>query len=305
MAGTWEFLLKDFEAWISLERGMSGHSKTAYLRDLKRLQEFSSSINPQKSPFEIEADIIRNLLEQLSELGLAASSQARWLSAVKTFFRFLEENHGLKTNPTSLISGPNQAKYLPEVLDYHEIKNLIEVIDLSLPQGHRNRALIEVLYGAGLRVTEAVTLKISQLYPDAGFIRVIGKRNKERLVPLGRPAWNAIEHYKTGERTQLKIADAYQDFLFLNRNAKPLTRVMVFVIIKDLAQKAGIKKPVSPHTLRHSFATHLLEGGADLRAIQEMLGHESITTTEIYTHLDMGYLRQVIQDFHPRVNPPK
>ena len=305
MAGAWDFLLKDFEAWISLERGMSPHSKAAYLRDVERLFKFSVERNPEKSPFEIEPETITDLLEQLTELGLAASSQARWLSAIKAFFRFLEENHGLKANPTALISGPNLTKYLPEVLDYHEINNIIEAIDLSKPQGHRNKALVEVLYGAGLRVTETITLKISQLYPDAGFIRVIGKRNKERLVPLGKPAWKAIAFYQKGERAHLKIPEANKDFLFLNKNAKPLTRVMVFLIIKELAAKAGISKAVSPHTLRHSFATHLLEGGADLRAIQEMLGHESITTTEIYTHLDMGYLRQVIQDFHPRVNLSK
>lgn len=300
MATTFEFLIKDFEAWLTLERGLSPNSKVAYLLDIRRLQEFCIAKNPLASPFEIEADTIRQFLETLTEIGLAPASQARWLSGIKTFFRFLEENHQLKVNPTELISGPNLVRYLPEVLDYQEIERLLLAIDLSQPLGHRNKAIIEVMYGAGLRVTEVVNLKISQLYPDAGFLKVIGKRNKERLIPLGKPAYKAIDLYLKGERAQLKIAEAQQDLVFLNRNGKALSRVMIFLLIRDLAKSAGIDKTVSPHTLRHSFATHLLEGGADLRAIQEMLGHESITTTEIYTHLDMSYLRQVITDFHPR-----
>ncbi len=252
------------------------------------------------SPLKVTARHLQNFLAYVNELGMSAHSQARILSGVKAFYKYLLFEELLEKDPTALIDGPKLGRKLPDTLSYPEIEQLLEAIDMSLPEGSRNRAMLEVLYSSGLRVSELVELKMNNVYFDVGFLRVIGKGNKERLVPIGKDALKFLKIYKEQSRVHVPIQSGFESYMFLNRRGKKITRVMVFTIIKQLAARIGLKKVISPHTFRHSFATHLIEGGADLRAVQEMLGHESITTTEIYTHLDRDYLRQVIQEFHPR-----
>ena len=244
--------------------------------------------------------MIQDFLVYIGDLGLSAFSQSRMLSGIKAFYAFLEYEEITGVNPTELIDSPKLGRKLPEVLNLSEIENIFEAIDHSTPEGQRNRAMLEMLYSSGLRVSELIQLKLNHVYFDIGFLRVLGKGNKERLVPIGKSALKYLEIYINDVRPHIQAKKGFENYTFLNRRGKGLTRVMIFTIIKDLVAKAGLKKKVSPHTFRHSFATHLVEGGADLRAVQEMLGHESITTTEIYTHLDREYLKQIIQEFHPR-----
>lgn len=254
----------------------------------------------QVSPLRVDVKHLQGFLAFINELGMSAYSQARMLSGLKAFYRYLLYEELIEKDPTELLEGPKLGRKLPDTLSYPEIENLLAAIELSTPEGARNRAMLEVLYSSGLRVSELVDLKIPNIYFDIGFLRVIGKGNKERLVPIGKEALKYIKIYKDEIRVHVRVQKGHESFLFLNKRGKKLTRVTVFNVIKGLAQKIGLKKKISPHTFRHSFATHLIEGGADLRAVQEMLGHESITTTEIYTHLDRDYLRQVIREFHPR-----
>ncbi|NEM98641.1 site-specific tyrosine recombinase XerD [Pontibacter burrus] len=297
---TWNITVKQFEQYLRLEKSLSGNSVEAYLRDVRKLTDFLDLNSLQVSPDKITPAILRDFLEWVNELGMTVHSQARTLSGIRAFYKFLIMEDLMAHDPTETIEAPKLDRKLPDTLNFHEIEQLFSAIDLSTPEGTRNRAMLETLYSSGLRVSELLDLKLSNLYEDMGFIKVAGKGDKERLVPIGRDALKHIKLYREGVRCHLKIKKGHEDIVFLNRRGAKLTRVMVFTIIKDLAAKAGIQKQISPHTFRHSFATHLIEGGADLRAVQEMLGHESITTTEIYTHLDRDYLKQVIKDFHPR-----
>lgn len=295
----WQVYKKGFKGWLQLEKSLSENSVSAYLHDIEKLTDYLQITNSTKNPSEILPTDLEAFLKFLNELNLIPSSQARVLSGLRSFFTYCLIEEICTTNPTAFIELPKLSRKLPDTLSFTEIEQLLQVIDLSTAEGQRNKAIIETLYSCGLRVSELVNLKISCLYVDIGFVRVIGKGNKERLVPLGREAIKYITLYKNLIRNQLTIPPGQEDFLFLNRRGNKLSRVMIFLIIKDLAQKAGIKKKISPHTFRHSFATHLVEGGADLRAVQEMLGHESITTTEIYTHLDSSFLKSTLQQFHP------
>ena len=295
----WRNALKDFEGFLKLEKGLSPNSIVAYISDIRKLMQYMEMQQLEGGPDELDHDQLFNFLVWISELGLSARSQARILSGIKAFYRYLLLEDLIEKDPTALLEGPRLGSKLPEVLSVVEIDRMLELIDLSSPQGRRNRAMLETLYSCGLRVTELIELQISGIFRVEGFIRVIGKGDKERLVPVSPRALKEIDLYLP-DRNSLSIQAGNEDILFLNRRGKMLTRNMVFTIIKELAKSAGIQKTVSPHTFRHSFATHLVEGGADLRAVQEMLGHESITTTEIYTHLDSAYLREAIISFHPR-----
>ncbi len=298
---TWSLALEQFIGALQLEQGLAANSVEAYRRDVLRLRQYLEHVGARHiAPEQVEPAHIRGLLTWVGEIGLAAPSQARLLSGLKTFFRWMVMEDLLQVAPTETIAGPKIGRHLPDVLDFPEIERLLDAIDRSTPEGERNRAMLEMLYSSGLRVSELIEQKLSNTFLEAGFLRVIGKGNRERLVPLGRAAIHHLELYLMSIRPAVPVKPGEEDFVFLNRRGHHLTRVMVFNIIKDAAAKAGIEKNVSPHTLRHSFATHLVEGGADLRAVQEMLGHASITTTEIYTHLDREYLRQVMTDFHPR-----
>lgn len=272
----------------------------AYLRDINRFSEFLECKKLKVAPEKIKFEQLKNFIKWLNELGMSATSQARMTSGLKAFFKYLLMEDLIKDDPTQLLETPKIGRKLPEVLSIQEIDLLIAAIDLSTPEGTRNKAILEAIYSCGLRVSELITLKISDIFFDEGFVKVTGKGNKQRLTPIGSVALKHIEIYRNEIRCHLQIKKGHEDILFLNRRGAQLTRVMIFTIIKDLVEKAGIKKNISPHTFRHSFATHLIEGGADLRAVQEMLGHESITTTEIYTHLDREYLRDAIIQFHPR-----
>lgn len=303
LCGMWDRYIKDFGHYLKLERSLSDNSVEAYVRDVEKLAQFTTLKHKDLAPEKISVKNLRDFLEYITDLGMSAQSQARILSGLKSFFKYLLFEGVIEKDPTTLIEGPRLGRKLPDTLSYHEIEKLLDAIDLSTPEGGRNRAMIEMLYSSGLRVSELVDLKINNIYADSGFLRVTGKGNKERLVPIGRDALRYLNIYLAEIRARPphkppKKGD--ESFVFLNRNGGKLTRVMVFTIIKNLAAHTGLRKRISPHTFRHSFATHLIEGGADLRAVQEMLGHESITTTEIYTHLDRDYLRQVIQEFHPR-----
>ena len=297
---SWELYIKQFKSHLKIERALSSNSVEAYLHDVKLLKTYVEQNEQVETPVNITSKHLHNFLEFVSQLGLSAHSQARIISGIKSFYRFLLFEDVIKDDPTSLIDSPKLGRKLPDTLSYHEIEKILEQIDHSSPEGTRNRAMLETLYSSGLRVSELITLKLSNIYFDVGFLKITGKGNKERLVPIGKPALKYINLYLDGVRCHLEIQKGHEDIAFLNRRGKQLTRVMVFTIIKNLTTKAGIDKKVSPHTFRHSFATHLIEGGADLRAVQEMLGHESITTTEIYTHLDRDYLKQVVMEFHPR-----
>lgn len=296
----WESHIKHFGTYLKLERSLSTNSIEAYVRDVEKLAQFITMNYNGISPLSITVKHLQAFLQYVNELGMSAFSQARILSGIKAFYKYMLFEELIEKDPTVLIEGPKLGRQLPDTLEYDEIVKLFEAIDLSAAEGMRNRAMLEVLYSSGLRVSELVELKLASVYFDIGFLRVIGKGNKERLVPVGRDAMKFLKIYKEETRVHVPVQKGFESYVFLNRRGKKLTRVMVFLIIKSLAAKIGLKKTISPHTFRHSFATHLIEGGADLRAVQEMLGHESITTTEIYTHLDRDYLRQVIQDFHPR-----
>jgi len=296
----WPICIKQFEEYLKLEKSLSRHSVEAYLRDIRKFSEFLDIKQLQVAPEHITPVMLRDFLEWIGELGMTAHSQARTLSGIRAFYKFLIMEDMLQNDPTDTVDAPKLRRKLPDTLHFHEIEQMLAAIDLSTPEGTRNRAMLETLYASGLRVSELLDLKISHLYEDMGFLKVAGKGDKERLVPIGRDALKHIQLYRDGVRCHLTVKKGHEDVLFLNRRGAKMTRVMVFMIIKDMAAKAGIQKTVSPHTFRHSFATHLIEGGADLRAVQEMLGHESITTTEIYTHLDRDYLKQVIKDYHPR-----
>lgn len=302
----WEPYKKGFKAYLQLERSLSDNSVEAYLRDVEILTQYLLENLPagrqeksRKNPSAISLKDLQSFLKWITELGMTANSQSRIISGIRAFYKYcLLEN--ISTNdPTTLLETPKLKRALPDTLSFEEIENMISQIDLSKPEGGRNKAILEIMYSCGLRVTEVVNLKISQLYLDVGFIRVVGKGDKERLVPIGRSAVKYINIYKDKIRVHIKVKPGNEDILFLNNRGSKLSRVMIFYIIKELALKAGIKKTVSPHTFRHSFATHLVEGGADLRAVQEMLGHESITTTEIYTHLDREYLKKTLEKYHP------
>ena len=295
----WEPYKKGFKAYLQLERSLSDNSVEAYVRDIDKLTQYLLYINSLKGPADIDLKDLQQFIKWISELGMNASSQARIISGIRAFYKYCSIEQIVKKDPSILLEAPKLKRSLPDVLSYDEIESIINAIDLSTAEGGRNKAIIETLYGCGLRVSELVNLKISNLYLDVEFIRVTGKGDKERLVPIGQSAIKYINIYKNNIRSHIQIKPGNEDILFLNRRGAKLTRVMIFLMLKDLAKKAGIKKSISPHTFRHSFATHLVEGGADLRAVQEMLGHESITTTEIYTHLDREYLRATLHQFHP------
>jgi integrase/recombinase XerD len=297
---TWSICIKQFEAYLQLEKSLSGNSVEAYLRDIRKMTQFLDSKGYRINPLDLQPAVIREFLEWINDLGMMPHSQARTLSGIRAFYKFLIMEDMLDADPTDTIEGPKLDRKLPDTLSFPEIEALFAAIDVSTPEGTRNKAMLETLYSSGLRVSELVDLRLSNLYETMGFIKVTGKGNKERLVPIGRDALKYTRIYLDEIRCHLAIKKGQEDYIFLNRRGAKLTRVMVFTIIKDLVKKTGLNKQVSPHTFRHSFATHLIEGGADLRAVQEMLGHESITTTEIYTHLDRDYLQQIIKDFHPR-----
>ncbi|WP_370519085.1 site-specific tyrosine recombinase XerD [Marinoscillum sp. 108] len=297
---SWDVYIKQFRNYLKLERSLAGNSIEAYVRDITKLREFFEIKNLEVSPLKVSQANLVDFIEFLNELGMSPYTQARMLSGVKGFFRFLLYEQLIDKDPSELLESPKIGRKLPDTLEFHEIEALLAEIDLSTDGGTRNRAMLETLYSSGLRVTELIELRISNIYVEEGFVRVIGKGSKERLVPIGREALKYIRLYKDHVRVHLDIKKGHEDFLFLNMRGSHISRISVFTIIKDLALKAGINKSISPHTFRHSFATHLIEGGADLRAVQEMLGHESITTTEIYTHLDRDYLKQIINEFHPR-----
>ena len=295
----WEPYKKGFRAYLQLERSLAGNSIEAYLTDLEKLTSFLLSRKISKAPGEIDLKDLQQFVQWVAELGMTASSQSRIISGIRTFYKYCLVEDISKTDPTTLLETPKLKRSLPDVLSFGEIEKILNAIDLSTPEGTRNKAILETMYSCGLRVSEVVNLKLSELFLDVGFVRVIGKGNKERLVPIGASAIKFIGLYRNNVRVHQEIQKGEEDILFLNRRGGRLSRVMIFLIIKDLVQKAGIHKTVSPHTFRHSFATHLVEGGADLRAVQEMLGHESITTTEIYTHLDREFLRKTLEQFHP------
>jgi len=297
----WKSYLKGFKAYLQLERSMSGNTVEAYLHDVAMLRDFIEANWPQLSPEKVEAEHLQALLVDINEMELSAGTQARVLSGIKSFFRYLLLEEVIKKDPTELLDAPKLKRPLPHVLSLAEIDKLFAAIDHSTPEGQRNHAMLETMYSCGLRVSELISLRISGLYLEAGFIKVTGKGDKERLVPVGDVAIKHIKMYREHVRAQLpKIKKDNEDILFLNRRGGGLSRVMVFLILQELAKKTGMEQNIHPHILRHSFATHLVEGGADLRAVQEMLGHKSITTTEIYTHLDRTYLRQTLEKFHPR-----
>lgn len=296
----WELLLKQFKNYLKLEKSLSINSVDAYVHDVVKLRQFLEISNKESSPDRLTYNDLVDFLVFLSELGMSPHSQARIISGIKGFYKFLMVEDIVVNDPSSLLESPKLGRKLPDTLSFPEIEDLLNSIDLSTAEGTRNRAMLETLYSSGLRVSELVELRLNNVYADQGFLRVIGKGSKERLVPIGREALKYINIYVKEIRCHLVAKPGSENHVFLNRRGAGLTRVMVFTIIKNLAKDLGMKKSISPHTFRHSFATHLIEGGADLRAVQEMLGHESITTTEIYTHLDRDYLKQIIKDFHPR-----
>ena len=295
----WDAYKKGFRAYLQLEKSLSDNSVEAYLRDIDKFTQYLQDVSSLKNPGNISLDDLQHFVKWVAELGMTASSQARIISGIKSFYKYCLLEKISETDPTTLLEAPKLKRALPDILSFEEIETILSQIDMSKPEGGRNKAILETMYSCGLRVSEVVNLKISQLYLDVGFIRVIGKGDKERLVPVGRSAVKYITIYKDKIRVHATPQHGNEDILFLNKRGSKLSRVMIFLIIKGLTEKAGIKKTVSPHTFRHSFATHLVEGGADLRAVQEMLGHESITTTEIYTHLDREFLRKTLEQYHP------
>ncbi len=295
----WEPYKKGYKAYLQLERSMSEHSVDAYLHDVEKLTQWIQLSKDLKSPSDIDLKDLQTFVKWIGELGMTANSQARIISGIRSFYKYCLMEQICKQDPSTLLEAPKTKRKLPDTLSFEEIELVIAQVDQSSPEGARNKAILETMYSCGLRVTELINLKISCFYPDLGFVRVTGKGDKERLVPIGRDAIKYILLYTNHTRNSQPIQKGFEDIIFLNRRGKGLSRVMIFYIIKEMVNKAGIQKNVSPHTFRHSFATHLVEGGADLRAVQEMLGHESITTTEIYTHLDRDFLRDTLQRFHP------
>ena len=295
----WDSYKKGFRSYLQLEKSLADHSVDAYLRDIDKLTQYLQLSGSMSGPGDVSLVHLQAFVQYINELGMTPASQGRILSGVRAFYKYALLEQISPTDPTVLLSSPKLRRHLPDILSFAEIEAIIAVIDLSAPEGTRNKAILEVMYSCGLRVSEVTTLRISQLYLDAGFIRVIGKGDKERLVPIGDSAARQIELYRTLVRVHNQPKPLMEDVLFLSRRGTSLSRQMIFLMLQALVKKAGIRKQVSPHTFRHSFATHLVEGGADLRAVQEMLGHESITTTEIYTHLDREFLRKTLEQFHP------
>jgi integrase/recombinase XerD len=295
----WEPYKKGFKAYLQLEKSLSDNSVEAYLRDIEKLTQYLQEKKNLKSPEDVDLKELQRFVKWVSELGMTATSQARIISGIRSFYKYCILENISKLDPTILLETPKLKRALPDTLSFEEIEKMIGAIDLSKPEGGRNKAILETMYSCGLRVSEVVNLRISNLYTDIGFVKVTGKGNKERLVPIGRSAVKYINVYRKNIRVHVQPQPGNEDILFLNKRGTLLSRVMIFYIIKDAAKQAGITKNISPHTFRHSFATHLVEGGADLRAVQEMLGHESITTTEIYTHLDRKFLRKTLEEFHP------
>ncbi|WP_194776414.1 site-specific tyrosine recombinase XerD [Pararhodonellum marinum] len=300
MASLWEKQIKGFQYHLKIERSLSENSILAYVQDMEKLRNFMEAHYPTTQPEQAQLEHLRNFVNEIAAMGIAAYSQARIISGIKAFYRYLMYEDKIEEDPAQLLEAPKLGRKLPDTLSFLEINQILESIELGKPEGHRNRAMLEILYSSGLRVSELTELKIGNVYADIGFLRVTGKGDKERLVPIGHDALKYLKMYTELVRVLQHPAKGHEQYVFLNRRGKKLSRVMVFLIIKKQVELVGIKKNVSPHTFRHSFATHLIEGGADLRAVQEMLGHESITTTEIYTHLDRDYLRQVLTEFHPR-----
>lgn len=295
----WDSIKKGYCSWLQLEKSLSDNSVEAYSHDIDLFTRYLLKNGIELSPDAVELKHIEQFLMWVNALEMAATSQARIISGLRSFYKYCLLEQLVVKDPTQLVEAPKLRRTLPDTLSYEEIEQILAVIDLSAPEGERNKAIFETMYSCGLRVSEVVNLKISSLFLDVGFIRVIGKGDKQRLVPIGADAIKHIQIYKNTVRNHLNIKKGFDDTLFLNRRGSALSRVMIFLILKGLVKKAGIQKNVSPHTFRHSFATHLVEGGADLRAVQEMLGHESITTTEIYTHLDRDYLRATLHQYHP------
>lgn len=296
----WKNALDGFKVYLMLERSLSGNSVEAYIRDVNKLLQYMKLKNYVYEPIQVPPSVVSELMSYLNELGLESTSQARTLSGLKTFYKYLLLEDLLDVAPTDLIEAPRLARKIPDVLTFEEVEQILATIDLSKSQGLRDRAIIEILYACGLRVTELINLKISNLYFHEGYLTVIGKGNKERLVPIGSDAMKHLGFYLEHARKNMKTMPEYDNFVFINNRGKPLSRIWIFLIIKEATKAAGIEKNVSPHTFRHSFATHLIEGGADLKVVQDLLGHESITTTEVYTHLDTEYLRETVLMFHPR-----
>ena len=295
----WETYKKGYKAYLQLEKSLADNSVEAYMRDIDKLTQFLQQGDQLKKPGDTAAEDLRQFIRWINKLGMTAASQARIISGIRSFYKYCSIENIVSSDPSLLLDAPKLKRTLPDLLTFGEIEKLISTIDMSKPEGVRNRAILETLYSCGLRVSELVDLRISCIYRDPGFVRIIGKGDKERLVPIGKSALKYIGIYQENIRNHMSIKPGNEDILFINRYGGKLSRVMIFILLKDLVKKAGITKRVSPHSLRHSFATHLVEGGADLRAVQEMLGHESITTTEIYTHLDREYLRETLHQFHP------
>jgi len=295
---SWKISIKEFKSYLRIERSLSDNTIDSYLRDIRKLAKFSEE--KDLNELQITKAEVKKFIASINKEGISARSQSRIISGIKAFYKYLILEDYLKVNPTELIESPRIGMKLPDTLSIEEIDSLISAIDLSHPQGERNRAILEVLYSCGLRVSELTNLKLSNIRFKEGYVKVLGKGNKERFAPIGNSAIKFLNIYLNEIRNHQTIKKGSEDIVFLNRRGKQLTRVMIFTIIKQLSEKIGMEKKISPHTFRHSFATHLIEGGADLRAVQEMLGHESITTTEIYTHLDREYLRETIMQFHPR-----
>lgn len=296
----WLGAIKEFKGYLQLEKSLSSNSVEAYLRDINKLYQFLEGNFPGTTPERVERQHLEGFLIFLHEVGINDASQARIISGIRAFYKFLLMEDLIDHDPSQLIDLPKIRRKLPDTLSYEEVMSIINTLDLSKPEGQRNKAMLETLYSCGLRVSELIGLKISDMFLQDGFIKVRGKGDKERLVPIGDSAINYINIYRQTVRSQLTPQKGFEDTLFLNNRGRVLTRVYMFMLIKQLAEKAGIKKNISPHTFRHSFATHLIEGGADLRAVQEMLGHSSITTTEIYTHIDRDFLRSTLIEYHPR-----
>ena len=297
---SWNLYIRQFKNYLKLERALATNSIDAYTRDVTKLMEFLDMSKKIHDPLQVKPIDLLDFIKFIYELGLSPYSQARIVSGIKGFYKYLSYENFISTDPSELLELPRLGRKLPDTLSIHEIDLLFEAIDMSKASGPRDRAMAETLYSAGLRVSELVNLKISNIYDDVGFLRILGKGNKERLTPIGKSALKFIKSYQYEVRNHVYIKPGHEDYLFLNKLGSRISRVSIFTLIKNLALRAGIRKKISPHTFRHSFATHLIEGGADLRAVQEMLGHESITTTEIYTHLDRDYLKQMIKEFHPR-----
>ncbi len=297
---TWDNAIESYKTYLILEKSLSSNSVEAYLNDINKLAKYCADKHKVKTPDEVTYDILKDYLIYVSEVGVTNRTQARCISSIRSFFKFLVFDGQLENNPTRLLEAPKIGRKLPNILSVEEIDSMLNAVEMYKPEGQRNKAIIEMLYSCGLRVSELISIKLSNINFRMGIVKIDGKGNKERVIPLSKNAKEEIKRYLKVYRDYLDIEKGYEDVLFLNKRGTALSRVMVFNIIKHLANRAGIKKNVSPHTFRHSFASHLVSGGADLRAVQDMLGHESILTTEIYTHLDDHYLKDTINKFHPR-----